>query len=573
MSRWAEWAGEEAGRIREAGRWREVRDVDGAGPEVVLAGGRSAVSFASNDYLGLARHPAVVAAAAEAVGRWGAGAGSARLVAGGRPLHRRLEEALAAWKGTEATVLFPTGYAANLGVLQVLGGPGVTVVSDRLNHASIVDGCRLSRSEVVVTPHADLAAVERALAGAEGRALVVTESVFSMDGDVAPLDGLAEACRRHGALLVVDDAHAVLGPAGPVGPAVVRVGTLSKTLGSLGGFVAGPAALCALIVNRARTFVFTTASTPADTAAALAALGVLRSAEGEALVARLRANVDRLRPGHASPIVPVVVGDEEAAVAAAAALLERGYLVPAIRPPTVPAGTSRLRVSLSALHTPAQVDGLAAALAEVLRRPRRLVVVLGTGTEVGKTWVAAALAAALRSPGCRVAARKPAQSFEPGSGPTDADVLAAATGEAPAAVCPPHRWYEVAMAPPMAAAALGRPAFTVAGLVGELRWPQAVDVGLVEGAGGPRSPLAADGDNVALARAVRPDAVVLVADAGLGTLNAVLLSVDAVPGPVIVFLNRFDPADPVHAANLAWLAGAGLRVVTTVPALAAAVLE
>lgn len=602
MAAWPDWAGGEADRIRAAGQWRTVRDRP--------AGGSEAVSFASNDYLGLTVHPAVVAAARAATAAWGAGTGSARLVAGALPLHRRLEAELAAWKGTEAAVLFATGYAANLGVLQAIGGPGVTVVSDRLNHASIVDGCRLSRSDVVVTPHLDVAAVVAAIDAAPGRVAVVSESVFSMDGDVAPLDDLAAECGRRGALLVVDDAHAVLGPgprpgAGPGDVSILRVGTLSKALGSLGGFVAGPSWLCDLVVQRARTFVFTTASSPADTAAALAALHVVRSPEGERLRARLRDNVERLRPGHPSPIVPVVVGSEDDAVAVSAALADQGLMVPAIRPPTVPPGTSRLRISLRATHTPDQVDRLAAALDALgldalgldrprpsarpsarpgpgrrrpgprpSARPHRLIVVLGTGTGVGKTWVAAALARALRADGTVVAARKPAQSFasDPAGagdaatgGSTDAALLGAATGESAATVCPPHRWYPVAMAPPLAAAALGGAPFTLADLLGELAWPAGVGVGLVEGAGGPRSPLAADADNADLVRALHPDAVVLVADAGLGAINAVLLAVGALAEPPVVFLNRYDPADPVHATNAGWLRNRpGLAVTTTV---------
>ena len=592
--RWMAWAEEEAARTRSASQWRSVRDVEGPGPSTTLGdpGGRPVVSFASNDYLGLTRHPAVVAAAHEALDRWGTGAGSARLVAGGRPVHRHLEEELAAWKGTEAAVLFPTGFAANLGVLQALAGPDVTVVSDQLNHASIVDGCRLARARVVVTPHRDVDAVERALAAAPGRALLVTESVFSMDGDVAPLDGLSAACGRHDALLVVDEAHAVLGPEVDVARAagvVLRVGTLSKTLGSLGGFVAGPEGLCALLVNRARSFVFTTASTPADAAAGLAAVRLVRSDEGQRLRARLRANVERLRPGHPSAVVPVPVGDEAAALAASRRLLEQGLLVPAIRPPTVPPGTARLRVSLSAAHTSEQVGQLAAALAEAgLRpdaapgrprrdgarprsRPERLVLVLGTGTGVGKTWVAAAVARALLGAGATVAARKPVQSFDPGTGATDADILAAATGESPADVCPRRHWFGAAMAPPLAAEAVGREAPTLAGLLAGLRWAPGTQVGLVEGAGGPRSPLASDADNLALAGALRPDVTVLVADAGLGAINAVLLAVDALPGRPYVLLNRFDGDDPVHAGNRAWLeTRAGLSVFTTPEELGAA---
>jgi 8-amino-7-oxononanoate synthase len=367
---WSDWAAAETRAIRDAGQWRAPVDLDAAGPEGKLApDGRAVVAFASNDYLGLTQHPAVVAAAHGALDRWGSGAGSARLIVGSRPVHAELEQALAAWKGAESAVLFPTGFATNLGVITTFGGPGTLVCSDELNHASIIDGTRLARGEVAVYPHADLDALDRVLAtrGRDRRALVVTDTVFSMDGDLVDIEALVELCARRDALLVIDEAHAVLGPEPPVPPAgapgILRIGTLSKTLGSLGGFVAGPRALTDLVVNRARSYIFTTALTPADAAAALAAVTVVRSAEGDALRARLRANVATLRPGHPSPIVPVLCGDEARALDAAAALLEQGVLVPAIRPPTVPVGTSRLRVALSAAHTPAQVAMLREALA------------------------------------------------------------------------------------------------------------------------------------------------------------------------------------------------------------------
>jgi 8-amino-7-oxononanoate synthase len=376
----------ELAAIRAAGRWRVTRDLTTTGPVTGTVDGRDVVSFASNDYLGLTHHPAVVAAAHAALDRWGAGAGASRLVVGSRPLHTELEIELAAWKGTESAVLFSTGFAANLGVLATLGGPDVTILSDELNHASIVDGARLARARVAVFRHGDLDHLATLLvdAGAGAgvaagatvsrRALVVTDAAFSMDGDTADVPALVELCAAHGALLVLDEAHAVLGPA--VDPAVaadhavsvLRVGTLSKALGSLGGFVAGPRRYVDLLRNRARPFVFTTAPTPADTAAALAAVQVVRSPEGDALVARLRRHVDRVRPPgpdeprHPTPIVPVVLGDEATALAAADVLLRQGLLVPAIRPPTVPVGTSRLRVALSAAHTDDQIDRLVAAL-------------------------------------------------------------------------------------------------------------------------------------------------------------------------------------------------------------------
>jgi 8-amino-7-oxononanoate synthase len=355
MTSWADRVDAECRAVEAAGRWRLIRDLD-----------EGLVNFASNDYLGLSRHPAVVAAAHAALDRWGAGAGAARLVAGSRPVHGDLEAALAEWKDERAALLFPTGYAANLGVLATFAAAGTRVLSDERNHASIVDGCRLSRAEVCVFRHGDLDQVDDLLRTSPGPAIVVTDTVFSMDGDVAPVASLAERCAARGALLVLDEAHAVLGPdPGLDGVDHLRVGTLSKYLGSLGGFVAGPPAFVDLLLNRARPFIFTTASTPADAAAGLAALRVLRSDEGAALVARLRANVDRLRPGHSSPIVPVVLGDEERALAASDGLRARGLLVPAIRPPTVAPGTSRLRISLSAVHTPEDVQRLVDGLEAV----------------------------------------------------------------------------------------------------------------------------------------------------------------------------------------------------------------
>jgi 8-amino-7-oxononanoate synthase len=360
---WGERVQARLDAIEAEGRWRSIRTLDGAGPGFDLDG-RTVTSFASNDYLGLAAHPAVVAAAHDAIDRWGTGSGSSRLVVGARPVHADLETELAAWKGTEAALLFPTGFAANTGLLTTLAdGPDVLVVSDELNHASIIDGARLARGQVAVARHADVGHVDALLAAHDGPAIVVTDSVFSMDGDEAPVDELAQACRRHGALLVLDEAHAVLGPEAPID--ALRVGTLSKALGSLGGFVAGPRSVVDLLVNAARPFIFSTASTPADCAAALAAIGVVRAAEGAALVARLRSHVERLRPGHPSPIVPVVLGDEDVAMKASHDLLEQGLLVPAIRPPTVAPGTSRLRVALSAAHTDAEIETLAAALASL----------------------------------------------------------------------------------------------------------------------------------------------------------------------------------------------------------------
>jgi len=362
---WSEWAATEAGAIHGAGRWRAPRDLDAAGPHgTITATGQRVVSYASNDYLGLTQHPTVVAAAHAALDRWGTGSGAARLIVGSRPVHSDLEAAIAEWRRAERAVLFPTGFAANLGVFEALASRDAFICSDELNHASIIDGTRLSRSETAIFPHRDLDALDALLGRARGRrAVVASDTVFSMDGDLADVDGLRAVCARHGALLVLDEAHAVLGPEVDAGDEdIVRVGTLSKTLGALGGFVAGPQRYTDLIVNRARSYIFTTASSPADSAAALAAIGVVRSPEGDALRTRLRSNIDALWRDHPSPIVPIICGEERAALDAAACLLEQGMLVPAIRPPTVAAGTSRLRIALSAAHTPGEVAALAAAL-------------------------------------------------------------------------------------------------------------------------------------------------------------------------------------------------------------------
>lgn len=368
-SAWDEWVHQRNLGVAASGRRREVRDLDGGRPQTTLsADSRPVVSFASNDYLGLSQHPAVIEASRSATAELGTGAGSARLIVGARPVHRALEADLAAWKGMEAALLFSTGFAANLGVLATLGtDPDTLIISDELNHASIIDGTRLARAQVAVSVHRDVDHVASLLDDHPGRAIVVTDSVFSMDGDVAPVDDLAAVCADRGALLVLDEAHNVLGPASPRLPDldVVVVGTLSKALGSLGGFLAAPRAYVELLTSTARSFIFTTATPPGDAAAAAAALAVVRSAEGDGLRERLRRHIDRLLPGHPSPIVPVLLGDEERALSLSAALLDRGLLVPAIRPPTVAPGTCRLRIALSATHTEEQVETLAVALDEL----------------------------------------------------------------------------------------------------------------------------------------------------------------------------------------------------------------
>jgi 8-amino-7-oxononanoate synthase len=364
---WQEWVSSQNDATRAEGRWRAIRDLDLRGSSGTL-GTDSVISFASNDYLGLTAHPDVIEGARRALDRWGAGSGSARLIVGSRPIHSQLELALARWKCTQAALLFPNGFAANTGVLAALGGEGVTIFSDERNHASIIDGCRMASARVEIFAHRDYDALDRGLARA-ARSIVVTDTVFSMDGDVADVGRLVQLCRSHGALLVVDEAHAVLGPHVDLdGANVVRVGTLSKFLGAMGGFVAGDRELIDLLINRARPFIFTTACSPADAGAALAAVNLYRSEEGARLRRRLRKLVELIAPGHPSPILPVVIGDEDESMKASAALLERGMLVPAIRPPSVAPGTSRLRVALSAAHTEEQIISLRSALEEVVGR-------------------------------------------------------------------------------------------------------------------------------------------------------------------------------------------------------------
>jgi len=370
----------ELASLEAAGLRRTLR-AGGPGPRVT-EGGRELVLLGSNNYLGLANHPALARAARAAVRRWGTGAGGSRLTTGNLPEHEALEAELAAWQGAEAALLFPTGYQAALGTLPALAGPDDLILSDALNHACLIDGCRLSRATVRVYRHADAEHAAELLSDRDRfrRALIVTDGVFSMDGDLAPLPALAALGRTHDAWLVVDDAHGggVLGPTGAgtaehVGAEVtIRIGTLSKALGSEGGYVAGSRTLITWLLNRARSFVFTTAPAPATVAAARAALALVRGEPQRraALAARAMVLRERLRaagvpmPAGETPIVPVVFGAPEAALTAAAHLEAAGFRVPAIRPPTVPAGTARLRLSVMASHEPADLERAATAVAE-----------------------------------------------------------------------------------------------------------------------------------------------------------------------------------------------------------------
>ncbi len=351
------------------------------GARVVLDG-KPVLLLCSNNYLGLADHPRVREAAADAAMRWGAGSGGSRLVSGTMTIHQRLEERLAAFKGFEQALLFGSGYLANLGVLGALAGEGTLVCSDALNHASIVDGCRLARGRTAIYEHGDVEHLRRILdAAPEERAVVVTDSVFSMDGDVAPLRELSELCAERGAWLVVDEAHATgcVGPGGRGAVAearldgeehVVVVGTLGKALGAYGAFVAGSAAVRELLVNTARPFIFSTAPPPPAIAAALAALELLEEqpARVDALQSRARTLRDELAregfdvSGSTTQIVPLVIGDAAQAMAICEAALEHGVFAQAIRPPTVPEGTSRLRLAVMASHEKAELREAARVL-------------------------------------------------------------------------------------------------------------------------------------------------------------------------------------------------------------------
>lgn len=374
--------------LRGSGLLRGLRVIDSAqGPRVRLEG-RDVLLLCSNDYLGLAGHPRVRAAAAAAAERWGAGAGASRLVSGTMTPHEKLEEELASFKGTEACILFGSGFLANTGVVAALSGRGEVVLSDELNHASIIDGCRLARAETIVYRHADLDALASALERAGSRrATIVTDSVFSMDGDVAPLEGIVELARRHGARVIVDEAHAT-GVLGPGGRGVVSdlglerevdvvVGTLSKALGSYGAFVCCSAEMKTFLVNVARTLIFSTALPPPSVGAALESLRIVR--EEPSIVDRVQRNARLLRNRLAAhglpvtagevPIVPVVIGEPQAAMDACEEALSRGVFAQAIRPPTVPEGTSRLRAVVMASHTEADVLEAAEVLADVALRP------------------------------------------------------------------------------------------------------------------------------------------------------------------------------------------------------------
>ena len=375
----------ELAELRVRGLHRTTRVVSGPQGAQVLVDGKPVLLLCSNNYLGFAEHPRVREAAADAALRWGTGSGASRLVSGTMTLHAQLEERLAQFTARQSCVLFGSGYLANIGVVSALAGPGTTVFSDALNHASIIDGCRLGRAEVFVYGHRDLDHLAWGLSRAARGALIVTDGLFSMDGDVAPLTGIVELAQRHGARVMVDEAHAT-GALGPGGRGAVAeagledhvdviVGTLGKALGSYGAYVCASGKLTDYLVNTARTLIFSTAPAPPAIAAGLAALELLceqprrvEKLQGNAATMRAALEQERvsLPPGR-TQIIPLLVGDPSASVALSAAALERGVFVQAIRPPSVPEDSSRLRLTVLASHSTSELRRAAGVIAATAR--------------------------------------------------------------------------------------------------------------------------------------------------------------------------------------------------------------
>jgi 8-amino-7-oxononanoate synthase len=355
---------------------RRLTTMGSATGPVISLRGHNVILLSSNDYLGLATHPAVVAAAVRATEQYGAGAGASRLICGSLPPHERLESALSKFKRTESALVFSSGYLANLGAVTCLIGRGGLILADRLCHASLLDGCRLSGADLRVYRHAESAHVETLLKrrASSRPTLIVTDGLFSMDGDVAPLPELAALAQRYGAMLYVDDAHGT-GVMGPTGRGTIEhfglenqipfhMGTLGKALGSSGAYLAGPEDMIDMLINRSRPFIFTTAPPPGSMAAADAALAVVQREPDRR--SRLWANRERLGRGlqrlgfrltaTVSPILPILVGDAAKALSFAEQLLAHGVYAPAIRPPTVPEATSRIRVTVTSEHTAGHID-------------------------------------------------------------------------------------------------------------------------------------------------------------------------------------------------------------------------
>jgi 8-amino-7-oxononanoate synthase len=362
--------------IKQASLYRRLRRVENDQGPTLLLDGREVVNFSSNNYLGIANHPALADAAKRAIDRYGCGSGASRLISGNMALHEELESRLATFKNTEAALVFNSGFQANTGILSTLAGEGDAIFSDALNHASIIDGCRLSRAKTFVYAHGDLDQLENALKQADGarRRLIVTETIFSMDGDEARMAAIVDLAEKYGAMVMVDEAHAtgifggngagLVAKLGLGARVAVQMGTLGKALGGFGAYVAGSRALRDLLINRCRSFIFTTSLPPAVMGMAIAAIDLVeREPERrEALWRNCRALKEGLTAlgfslsESQSPILPLVIGDADKCMRFSERLLEKGIFAQGIRPPTVPPGTSRLRITLMATHTRAHID-------------------------------------------------------------------------------------------------------------------------------------------------------------------------------------------------------------------------
>jgi len=538
------------------------------------------LDFASNDYLGLSRHPRVVAAAEVALHESGAGSPSARLLRGHTVWHERAERAAAEWLGEDAALLLPSGWHANLAVVTSVAGRGDVIVSDERNHASLIDACRLSGARVEIHAHGDAAHAAELLAGARAarRRIILAEAVESTGGALAPLRALADVARAHDAWLVVDEAHAagLLGPEGRglaaaegvTDRVLARVVTGGKALGVAGGFVVAAQEVIDLVLHRGRAFVFTTAVPPPVAAALAEAIAVIR--EEPALAKRALANAARLRNALASQgvtagggcsIVPIVVGDPDETVRTAARVQEQGYDVRALRPPTVPAGTSRLRIVCRAEHTDDDIVALASVVAESLGPPppaagpspnrTRALAVVGTDTDVGKTVVSALLCRAFARAGHDVRYVKPLQTGDL----SDTEAVRSLAGLDATAAADPLVSFPFPASVDQAATAAGTPV-VVDDVVVALRARIAEAPGatwIVETAGGLLVPVNGDADQSdLLTRTVRD--VVLVARSGLGTLNHTLLTVEALARRRLHLRAVLLVGEP-HAANEATLRG------------------
>ena len=362
--------------IKRQGLYRQLRHVEGEQGPTIFLDGQEVLNLSSNNYLGLANHPAIRAAAKEAIDRYACGSGASRLISGNMTLHLELEESIAKLKGAEAALVFNSGFQANVGLLSTLVGEGDVIFSDALNHASIIDGCRLSRAEALIYPHCDLDRLESDLRKTQknSKKLIVTETVFSMDGDIAPVREIADLAARHGAVVMVDEAHAtgVFGPNGGGiveemglgGQVLIQMGTLGKALGGFGAYVAGSRNLRDLLINRCRSFIFTTSLPPVVIAMAIAAIDIIKKEPQRRRA--LRDNSKTLREGlermgfslgrSGSQILPLMVGDSAKCMILAERLLQNGVFAQGIRPPSVPPGTSRLRIVPMATHTREQME-------------------------------------------------------------------------------------------------------------------------------------------------------------------------------------------------------------------------